>query len=196
MQHLFFSKESLAKKLSKEKTEYENLLHELQPYKEKEQSMQLKIKEMQDRIELLNEEIKRSEQLKADLNVPLLKEKFSQKKKEYDNIVANQKKMEEIEAEKNERLNIVLSKLLEAKVDKKESEREIRMRTTIETMKRIFPNVHGRVIDLCSLSSKKYELAISIIFGKNADAVIVENEKTAIECIQVHSWIMLVFEGT
>lgn len=54
----------------------------------------------------------------------------------------------------------------------------------IETMKRIFPGVRGRVVDLCRPTHKKYETAVSFVLGKNIDAVIVDDNKTAIECIQ------------
>lgn len=90
----------------------------------------------------------------------------------------------ENEFDLNEKLNDCLAKLLDAKVQKHESEKEVKMRSTLESMKRIFPKVYGRVIDLVNLSSKKYDTAISIILGKNADAIVVENEKTAVECVQ------------
>ena len=32
---------------------------------------------------------------------------------------------------------------------------------------------------------RKYETAVSVILGRNIDAVVVDEEKTAIECIEV-----------
>jgi structural maintenance of chromosome 1 len=45
--------------------------------------------------------------------------------------------------------------------------------------------VRGRVIDLCKPTQRKYETAVSVILGRNIDAVIVDEERTAIECIDV-----------
>ena len=45
--------------------------------------------------------------------------------------------------------------------------------------------VRGRVVDLCKPTQRKYETAVSVILGRNVDAVVVDHEKTAIECIEV-----------
>ena len=45
--------------------------------------------------------------------------------------------------------------------------------------------VRGRVVDLCKPTQRKYETAVSVILGRNIDAVVVDQEKTAIECIEV-----------
>lgn len=44
--------------------------------------------------------------------------------------------------------------------------------------------VKGRVVDLCKPTQKKYEIAIMTILGRNIDSVVVDNEKTAISCIE------------
>lgn len=45
--------------------------------------------------------------------------------------------------------------------------------------------VKGRVIDLCKPTQAKYGLAVTTILGRNIDSVVVDNEKTAIACIEV-----------
>ena len=40
-------------------------------------------------------------------------------------------------------------------------------------------------MDLCKPTQRKYETAISVVFGRNIDAVVVDEEKTAIDCIEV-----------
>ncbi|KAJ8585515.1 Smc hinge domain-containing protein [Rhizopogon salebrosus TDB-379] len=81
-------------------------------------------------------------------------------------------KQDRLETETNEKLADVYQRLLQAGVDRNESERE-----------RIFPGVRGRVIGLCKPTQRKYETAVSGILGRNIDAVIVDEEKIAIECI-------------
>lgn len=39
-------------------------------------------------------------------------------------------------------------------------------------------------MDLCQPVGRKYDLALGIVLGRNIDAVVVENERTAIECIR------------
>jgi structural maintenance of chromosome 1 len=45
--------------------------------------------------------------------------------------------------------------------------------------------VHGRVIDLCKPTQQKYNVAIQVVLGRNIDSVVVDHQKTAIECIEV-----------
>lgn len=40
-------------------------------------------------------------------------------------------------------------------------------------------------MDLCKPTQRKYETAVSTVLGRNIDAVVVDEEKTAIDCIEV-----------
>jgi chromosome segregation ATPase len=53
--------------------------------------------------------------------------------------------------------------------------------------------VRGRVVDLCKPTQRKFETAVSVILGRNIDAVVVDQEKTAIDCIQVSYTFMFSF---
>lgn len=75
--------------------------------------------------------------------------------------------------------------MLQAGVDQRESERETRLRETLSALQRIFPGVRGRVTDLCRPTQRKYEAAVATVLGRNIDAVVVDEEKTAIDCIEV-----------
>lgn len=97
---------------------------------------------------------------------------------------AQRLRLEQTEVELTEKVRGIMTRLMQAKADRQESEREIRLCATLESLKRIFPGVHGRMIDLCRPSNRKYELAISVALGKNLDAIVVEQESTAIACIQ------------
>lgn len=46
-------------------------------------------------------------------------------------------------------------------------------------------DVHGRVVDLCKPTQTKYQTAVSVVLGRNIDGIVVNHEKTAIECINV-----------
>jgi structural maintenance of chromosome 1 len=54
----------------------------------------------------------------------------------------------------------------------------------IEQLKKKFPGVYGRLIDHCEPVHRKYQLAITKVMGKSMDAIVVDTERTARECIQ------------
>lgn len=104
---------------------------------------------------------------------------------------------------------------MQAGVDRKESERDARLKETFTNLQRLFPGmqiqsknedicditnvlpvgVRGRVVDLCKPTQRKYETAVSVILGRNIDAVVVDQEKTAIECIEVRDLFILMLLG-
>ena len=88
------------------------------------------------------------------------------------------------QAETHAKLEGVVQALREAKADKHESARVRKFNEAVETMKRHFSGVHGKLIDLCSPVSQRYHVAITVIMGKNMDAVVVDTEKTAQECMK------------
>lgn len=67
----------------------------------------------------------------------------------------------------------------------RETEREVKMKETFKTLQNMFPGVRGRLIDLVKPTQRKYETAIATVLGHNMDSIIVDHEKTAIDCIQV-----------
>ncbi len=108
----------------------------------------------------------------------------------------------QLEAQANEKLRHVYDQMLQAGIDKHESEKEKKLKETLANLQRIFPGsfncfyekanfsmwlegVRGRVVDLCKPSQRKYEMAVSVVLGRNIDAVVVDEEKTAIDCIEV-----------
>lgn len=98
-----------------------------------------------------------------------------------------QKEQESALAQQNDahsRLDEVMLGLREAKADKHESTRVRKFNEAVETMKRHFPGVQGKLIDLCAPVHNRYNVAVTVIMGKNMDAVVVDSEKTAHECMK------------
>lgn len=79
----------------------------------------------------------------------------------------------------------VENQLRELKADRYENERDAKSAEAVEALKSLFPGVHGRMTDLCRPTQKKYNLAVTVAMGKFMDAVVVEDELTGKECIQV-----------
>ena len=117
-----------------------------------------------------------------------MNEDLAKARQELDNQQAERTRISRLETEINEKLVDVHNKLLQAGVDQKESEREVRLKETLQSLQRIFPGVRGRVVDLCKPTQRKYETAVSVVLGRNIDAVVVDEEKTAIDCIEVSTF--------
>ncbi|KRZ75072.1 Structural maintenance of chromosomes protein 1A [Trichinella papuae] len=75
--------------------------------------------------------------------------------------------------------------LNDANVDSSENSRMVKKQELVENLKRISTGtVYGRVVDLCQPAHKRYQLAVTKILGKYMNAIVVDTEKTAKECIQ------------
>ena len=88
------------------------------------------------------------------------------------------------EEELRDKLKTVTNKLSQAQGDQSENERQTRLVEMVESLRRIFPKVHGRLVDLCTPVNKKFEQAASIILGKHLDSIVVDSEPVALECIR------------
>ncbi|EPS63234.1 condensin complex components subunit, partial [Genlisea aurea] len=82
------------------------------------------------------------------------------------------------------KINEVDSQLRELRAERHENERDAKVSQAVETLKRLFPGVHGRMTDLCRPTQKKYNLAVTVAMGRFMDAVVVEDEQTGKECIK------------
>lgn len=74
--------------------------------------------------------------------------------------------------------------LRQAKDDRRKGKEEERILNTIGALKRHFPGVKGRLVDLCRPSQNRYNLAVTVAGGKDMDAVVVDTKKTAFDCIK------------
>jgi structural maintenance of chromosome 1 len=82
------------------------------------------------------------------------------------------------------KLEEVKASLRNAKAQRAESRKETKMRDTIEAMTRHFTGVHGRLVDIVKPTQRRFDLALSLAMGRNMDAVVVDQESTARECIK------------
>ena len=113
--------------------------------------------------------------------------------------------LRKLHVEADEKLQNIYHQLLQAGADKHESDREAKLKETLASLQGIFPGpfffpflltmivilrlfvsgVRGRIVDLCKPIQRKYETAVSVVLGRNIDAIVVDEEKTAIDCIEV-----------
>ncbi|XP_034936971.1 structural maintenance of chromosomes protein 1A [Chelonus insularis] len=124
------------------------------------------------RIEKLEEHIKTSEaaledqkKLRADLQMDVGSSK--------DTVQRLQRELENISEQ-----------LGDAKVDKHEVARTKKKTEIVENFKRLFPGVYDRMYNMCEPIHKRYNVAVTKVLGKYMEAIVVDTEKTARQCIQ------------
>ena len=137
-------------------------------------------------IRKVGEELDEINGRKSEINDQLKQsaKDINAKKKMYNERTSERLRSAQLRTEKDEKLQEVLHKLLEAEDGRKQNEKELRLKATISDLKRIFPGVRGRVSELCKPIEKRFQTAVSTVLGRHFDSVIVENEKTAIESIE------------
>ncbi|KAL6264602.1 hypothetical protein P5V15_004704 [Pogonomyrmex californicus] len=124
------------------------------------------------RVEKLEEHIKTSEAALED-----------QKKLRADlqsDVGTSKDKIQNLQRE----LESISEQLGDAKVDKHEVSRNKKKTEIVENFKRLFPGVYDRMYNMCEPIHKRYNVAITKVLGKYMEAIVVDTEKTARQCIQ------------
>lgn len=179
-------KEELNKRSSAEQLNLDNLRRQRKTEAEAVNSLKSKFEGIEWQLQNLESDKQSLEERQESITevVTTTSKDIERKKKELNNLTSERLRVSQMRTELEEKLQVVLKKLLEADDGRKQSEKEIRTRELISTLKRIFPGVKGRVSDLCKPKQKKYNEAVSTVLGRHFDAIVVDNEKTAKECIQ------------
>lgn len=141
---------------------------------------------IENRIQLLttnyDENVKRIEKLRDNIESSETQLQDLQKKKtEIDEIVNTAKEqVEKIQV----RLEEISSELGDAKVDRHETERRNKKAEVVENLKKLYPGVFDRLLNLCKPIHKRYNISVTKVMGKNMNAIVVDTEKTGRACIQ------------
>ncbi|PLB52680.1 subunit of the multi protein cohesin complex [Aspergillus steynii IBT 23096] len=179
-------KEEVNKRSSAEQLNLDNLRRQRKTEAEAYNSLKSKFEGTEWQLKSLETDTQSMDERKSSLNdtVKTTSKDIDRKKKELNTLTSERLRVSQMRTELEEKLQAVLKKLLEADDGKKQSEKELRAKELISTLRRIFPGVKGRVSDLCKPKQKKYAEAVSTVLGRHFDAIVVDNEKTAKECIQ------------
>ncbi|VDO26724.1 unnamed protein product [Haemonchus placei] len=125
------------------------------------------------------------------LQIDYLAENAEQQKivlqNEEKNLVSMEKQVKESK-EKLEKVSVELNEinkqLSDASGDSAESERVRRRNEAIENLKRVFPDkIHGRLVDLCQPSHKRFNLAVTKVLQKHMMSIVCDSEETARDAI-------------
>lgn len=179
-------KEDVNKRTSADQIKVDNLARQQKGDEETVNSLKSKVDSAEWQSQKLEGELGETGERKDSVNnqIKQTSKDINAKKKAFNEQTSERLRLAQIRTEKDEQLQEVLTRLLEAEDGRKQNEKEIRLKATIADLKRNFPGVKGRVSELCKPIEKRYGIAVSTVLGRNFDAVIVENEKTAIDCIQ------------
>ncbi|XP_051016094.1 structural maintenance of chromosomes protein 1B [Acomys russatus] len=131
------------------------------------------IEEHKKRIEKLEEYTKTCEDC--------LKDKKQQEEALMKEIDSTKSRMSEV----NEELSVIRNELQNAGIDNHEGKRQQKRAEVLGNLKRLYPDsVFGRLLDLCHPIHKKYQLAVTKLFGRHMVAIVVASEKVAKDCIR------------
>ncbi|KAJ2495912.1 Structural maintenance of chromosomes protein 1, partial [Coemansia sp. RSA 2049] len=119
----------------------------------------------------------------AEADVDTVEKEIQTAKRDAEASKTEHSRLVRIETELNEKLASVLKDLSQARADQRESAREAKLKDTVSALQRIFTGVHGRLAELCKPTQRKYDVAIATVLGRHLDAIVVDSQSTAIECI-------------
>ncbi|CAD6245543.1 unnamed protein product [Miscanthus lutarioriparius] len=165
-------KEVIDKKLNADVEAKKNLVENLQQLESRKDEISSQERELQTKLN------------KILHSIPKLENELTHLHEEHDKIAKERQSSGSRYQYLKQRVDEIETKLRELKADKHESERDARLKETVGNLKRLFPGVHGRMLELCRPSQKKYNLAVTVAMGKFMDAVVVEDENTGKECIK------------
>ncbi|KAI9927774.1 hypothetical protein ASPWEDRAFT_41881 [Aspergillus wentii DTO 134E9] len=179
-------KEEVSRRSSAEQLNLDNLRRQRKTEAEAVNSLKSKFEGTEWQLKSLESDTQTLDERKSSINdvIKTSSKDIDRKKKELNALTSERLRVSQMRTELEEKLQVVLKKLLEADNGKKQNEKELRAKELISTLKRIFPGVKGRVSDLCRPKQKKFAEAVSTVLGRHFDAIVVDNEKTAKECIQ------------
>lgn len=176
----------LTKRTAATQIRVDNLTRQLKTDEETVNSLKSKVESTQAQAQKLEEELQQLRERRENTKTQIkqTQKDIDAKTKESNNLTSERVRAAQKHTELDEKLRDVLSKLLEADDGRRESEKELRAKETVAAMKRIFSGVRGRVHELCKPKQKKFETAVSTVLGRHFDAIVVDTEKTAKDCIQ------------
>ncbi|CAM4444402.1 unnamed protein product [Lepidochelys olivacea] len=159
-----------------QKADLERMTLDERKQKEIEESIKQVVEQIEDhkkRIQKLEEYTKSCIELLAE-------------KKQQETVLIDEMENSRVQiAQVNEELNKIVGELQNARIDYHEGRRQQKRAEMLESLKRLYPDsVFGRLLDLCHPIHKKYQLAVTKVFGKYMSAIVVATEKIARDCIR------------
>ncbi|ODV98585.1 hypothetical protein PACTADRAFT_64720 [Pachysolen tannophilus NRRL Y-2460] len=175
-----FADNSLDDELSELSNQKERTEQKISSYNEQRKLIEKMVADLNNDIERLSQSLSDSN---SKLNDTL--ENLNTKKKELNDFKISKEKNVQETWTIQKKLRTVLETINNINAEKKETQREKKLRENTAKLRRMYPEgVIGLVHDLCRPKQKKYELAVATTLGKHFDAIIVDTASTATKCIE------------
>ncbi|PVI06614.1 RecF/RecN/SMC protein [Periconia macrospinosa] len=167
--------------------EIDRLRREVGTEREHARNLQQKVDGYQSTVDRLTEEVSQLQERLKDRKTTLkeLQKERASKKQELNKLQSDRQHIHSQYTEWNQNLQEILYKLRNAESGRRETRRDQQTREVVLKMKRAFGvGVRGRLKDLIKPKQKKYDTAVGTLIGRNMDAVIVDTDQIARDCIQ------------
>lgn len=177
----------VSKQTYADQAEVSRLEREIGTEREHARNLQQKIDGFQATVERFEQEIAQLHERQSELKTALKDRKTTRatKRQELNKLESDRNRNKAQSDELNQELTKVLRELGSAEMGRHETNRERALREHVSKMKRTFgASVYGRYKDLIKPKQKKYENAIGTLLGWHMDAVLVDTDKTARDCVQ------------
>ncbi|CAL8092994.1 unnamed protein product [Orchesella dallaii] len=173
-------------KTSKERSETETLQRQKRDKDDVFDSLNRQKLDLSSKLDLITHEIKGTSTLvgKAEDTVKHLREQLQQKQAEIQPLEEEVSQADERISVLQQELEAVTKEFENAKINKHEALRRQRKHEVITSLQGLFKGVFDRVVNLCQPRHNRYKIAISKVIGKEMEAIVVDSESTAKQCIQ------------
>ncbi|KAF2254827.1 structural maintenance of chromosomes protein 1 [Trematosphaeria pertusa] len=180
-------RQNVAKQSHANQIEIDRLKREVGTEKEHARNLEQKVKSFEATVERLNEEITRLQETQRDRKTRLkeLQKTRTSKNQDLNKLRSDRTRLQSQYTELNQLLQEHGNKLYTAQMGRRESRQQEQARELVSQLKRIFgSSIYGRYKDLIKPKQRKYNMAVGRLLGWYMDAVIVDTDKTAKDCIQ------------
>ncbi|KAG7634419.1 P-loop containing nucleoside triphosphate hydrolase [Arabidopsis suecica] len=186
LQDYFRLKEEAGMKTIKLRDEHEVLERQRRTDLEALRNLEENYQQLINRKNDLDEQIKRFKERQGEIETSSSKYKneTTSLKTELRALQEKHVNAREASAKLKTRIAELEDQLSDLTAERYENERDSRLTQAVESLKRLFQGVHGRMTDLCRPNRKKYNLAVTVAMGRFMDAVVVEDENTGKDCIK------------
>lgn len=149
-------------------------------------SAQLKLEQIAERARQLtenNDKIK-ERQRQAEEEIAKHKEESDSASAELTTLEATVAEREKEKEKIDKELSELALELTGLRFEKQETAKDAIAAEVLEQLKRLFPGTKGKLIELCSIPERRYRNAVTVAMGRNLDAIVVDNDTTALDCIR------------
>ncbi len=179
-------REEVNKRASADQSRIERLTNDRAPIEATFNNLKNSVESTEHKLRSLENEHSNINERKMTVNeaVQQTQSEIDAKKKDLNAATSKRLQTARTRTELDEKLQEVLRKLVDADDGRRASHKEVAMKETVAMLKRTYPGVKGRVHELCRPKQKKFEDAVSTVLGRHFDALVVDTEATAKQCIE------------